>query len=112
MQTNIKYISISLLLISSRISFAQLTTSNSVNPQALVQNTLIGPGVTVSNITFNGSPSSIGSFTGTGTNLGIANGIVMTTGTVIDNGNGPTDQIIKLELVKQMEVQGQHYSPE
>jgi gliding motility-associated-like protein len=89
MQTNIKYIIISLLLISSRISFAQLTTSTSVNPQTLVQNTLIGPGVTVSNITFNGSPSAIGSFTGTGTNLGIANGIVMTTGTVFDNGNGP-----------------------
>ncbi len=89
MQTNIKHIFISLLLISSRISFAQLTTNTGINPQALVQNTLIGPGVTVSNITFNGSPSSIGSFTGTGTNLGIANGIIITTGTVIDNGNGP-----------------------
>ena len=89
MQTNIKHIFISLLLISSRISFAQLTTNTGTNPQALVQNTLIGPGVTVSNITFNGSPSSIGSFSGTGTNLGIANGIVMTTGTVIDNGSGP-----------------------
>ncbi len=89
MQTVIKHIFISLLLISSRISFAQLTTNTGVNPQALVQNTLIGPGVTVSNITFNGSPSSIGSFSGTGTNLGIANGIIITTGTVIDNGNGP-----------------------
>jgi gliding motility-associated-like protein len=89
MQTNIKHIFISLLLISSTISFAQLTTNTGINPQALVQNTLIGPGVTVSNITFNGSPSSIGSFSGTGTNLGIANGIVMTTGTVIDNGSGP-----------------------
>ena len=89
MQTNIKYIFISLLLISSRISFAQLTTNTGVNPQGLVQNTLIGPGVTVSNITFNGSPTSIGTFSGIGTNLGITNGIVMTTGTVIDNGNGP-----------------------
>ena len=89
MQTVIKYIFIFLLLISSTISFAQLTTNIGINPQALVQNTLIGPGVTVSNITFNGSPSSIGSFTGTGTNLGIANGIIITTGTVIDNGNGP-----------------------
>jgi gliding motility-associated-like protein len=89
MQTNIKHIFISLLLISSTISFAQLTTNTGINPQALVQNTLIGPGVTVSNITFNGSPSSIGSFSGTGTNLGIANGIIITTGTVIDNGSGP-----------------------
>ena len=89
MQTRIKRIFIFLLLISSKISFSQLTTNTGINPQALVQNTLIGPGVTVSNITFNGSPSAIGSFTGTGTNLGIANGIVMTTGTVFDNGNGP-----------------------
>ena len=78
-----------MLLISSTISFAQLTTNTGINPQALVQNTLIGSGVTVSNITFNGSPSSIGSFSGTGTNLGIANGIIITTGTVIDNGSGP-----------------------
>ncbi|MEN9913359.1 MAG: hypothetical protein RL528_74 [Bacteroidota bacterium] len=89
MHTNIKLIFISLLLISSTISFAQLTTNIGINPQTLVQNTLIGPGVTVSNITFNGSPSSIGSFSGTGTNLGIANGIIITTGTVIDNGSGP-----------------------
>ena len=80
MQTNIKHIFIFFLLISSRISFAQLTTNTGTNPQALVQNTLIGPGVTVSNITFNGSPSSIGSFTGTGTNLGIANGIISNPG--------------------------------
>lgn len=89
MRIVIKYIFIFLLLISSTISFAQLTTNTGINPQALVQNTLIGSGVTVSNITFNGSPSSIGSFSGTGTNLGIANGIIITTGTVIDNGSGP-----------------------
>jgi gliding motility-associated-like protein len=89
MRIVIKYIFIFLLLISSTISFAQLTTNTGINPQALVQNTLIGSGVTVSNITFNGSPSSIGSFSGIGTNLGIANGIIITTGTVIDNGSGP-----------------------
>ncbi|MCX6195927.1 MAG: choice-of-anchor L domain-containing protein, partial [Flavobacteriia bacterium] len=89
MRIVIKYIFIFLLLISSTISFAQLTTNTGINPQALVQNTLIGSGVTVFNITFNGSPSSIGSFSGTGTNLGIANGIIITTGTVIDNGSGP-----------------------
>jgi gliding motility-associated-like protein len=38
---------------------------------------------------YNGSPSSIGSFMATGTNLGINQGIVMTTGTVLNNGSGP-----------------------
>lgn len=38
---------------------------------------------------YNGSPTAISEFTATGTNLGIASGIVMTTGTVFNNGNGP-----------------------
>ncbi|MBM3419201.1 MAG: hypothetical protein FJY17_09830, partial [Bacteroidetes bacterium] len=54
-----------------------------------MQNILLGPGVTVSNITFNGSPSAIGSFIATGTNLGIDQGIVMTTGTILNTGSGP-----------------------
>jgi len=69
--------------------FSQLLTNTGQNPQQLVQNVLLGPGVTVSNIMYNGSPSAIGSFTANNTNLGIAEGIVMTTGTVINNGNGP-----------------------
>jgi gliding motility-associated-like protein len=69
--------------------FSQLITNTGTSPSALVQNVLLGPGVTVSNIMYNGSPSSIGSFTATGTNLGINQGIVMTTGTVLNNGSGP-----------------------
>ncbi len=68
--------------------FAQLITS-SQTPGALVQNVLLGPGVTVSNIFYNGSPSAIGSFTAAGTNLGINSGIVMTTGTIAPGGSGP-----------------------
>jgi hypothetical protein len=68
---------------------AQLVTNTGQSPQNLVQNVLIGPGVTVSNILYNGSPMAIGSFTATGTNLGINQGIVMTTGTVLPNGSGP-----------------------
>jgi gliding motility-associated-like protein len=67
---------------------SQLITS----PQgaaSLVQNTLLGPGVTVSNINFSGSPSAIGKFTANGTNLGINSGIVITTGTIANNGDGP-----------------------
>ncbi len=68
---------------------AQLITNTGQSPQNLVQNVLIGPGVTVSNILYNGSPTAIGSFTAAGTNLGINQGIVMTTGTVLPNGSGP-----------------------
>jgi gliding motility-associated-like protein len=68
---------------------AQLITNNSLNPQGLVQNILLGNGVTVSNVTYNGSPVAIGQFTAANTNLGISSGIVMTTGTTLPNGDGP-----------------------
>lgn len=58
-------------------------------PNSLVQNVLLGPGVTVSNIFYNGNPSAIGFFDGSATNLGINSGIVMTTGTIVNNGLGP-----------------------
>lgn len=64
-------------------------TSPGASPTSLVQNVLLGPGVTVSNIMYNGAPSAISSFSATGTNLGITSGIVMTTGTTFDNGTGP-----------------------
>lgn len=67
----------------------QLTTNTGQAPNSLVQNVLLGTGVTVSNVIYNGSPTAIGSFTANGTNLGIDQGIVMTTGTVFNNGNGP-----------------------
>ncbi len=74
--------------ITSFIS-AQLITIPGSAPSSLVQDVLLGPGVTVSNITFNGTPGAISRFTATGTNLGISSGIVMTTGTTFDNGAGP-----------------------
>lgn len=56
---------------------------------SLVQNTLLGPGVTVSNINYSGSAAAIGRFTANGTNLGINSGVVLTTGTIANNGSGP-----------------------
>ncbi len=70
-------------------TFGQLTTNTSQSPSGLVQNVLLGPGVTVSNIMYSGSPMAIGEFNATNTNLGITQGIVMTSGTVVNNGNGP-----------------------
>jgi gliding motility-associated-like protein len=68
---------------------AQLVTNTAQTPGGLVQNVLLGPGVTVSNIQYSGSPQAIGYFNGANTNVGIGEGIVMTTGTVLNNGDGP-----------------------
>lgn len=69
-------------------SVGQLVTSTAQSPAGLVQNVLLGSGVTVSNISFNGAPISIGEFDGTACNVGLASGIVMTTGTVVNTGAG------------------------
>lgn len=81
------WLSISLLLCSAT-SWSQLSTSGQT-PSSLVQNTLLGTGVTVSNINYSGVSGSIGYFDGSNTNLGISTGIVMTTGTINNNGAGP-----------------------
>lgn len=52
----------------------------------MVQNVLLGSGVTVSNISYSGSPAAIGSFTANNTNLGLSSGVVITTGSI--NGAG------------------------
>lgn len=77
-----------IILVFTRVQ-GQLITNTAQPPQSLVQNVLLGQGVTVSNIMFNGSNAAIGSFTAAGTNLGINQGLVMTTGTVLNNGSGP-----------------------
>lgn len=74
---------------------AQLVTSTAMNASQLVQNVLLGSGVTVSNITFNGAPMAIGYFDASNTTLGIDEGILLTTGTVqntADGPHGPNDQ--------------------
>lgn len=69
--------------------YSQLVTQVQ-NPVDLVQNILLGDdGITVSNISYQGANSAIGSFTANNTNLGISSGIIMTTGTINNNGNGP-----------------------
>ncbi|AEA44007.1 choice-of-anchor L domain-containing protein [Fluviicola taffensis] len=69
-------------------AISQLVTTPQ-SAASLVQNTLLGPGVTVSNIVFNGGTTAIGRFTAAGTNLGINSGVILTTGTILNNGDGP-----------------------
>ncbi|MBI5219498.1 MAG: choice-of-anchor L domain-containing protein [Bacteroidia bacterium] len=83
---------ICLLFITVKTSFSQLVVSNALTPAQLVQNVLLGPGITVSNITFSGCTSTstgagvcIGQFSnGNTTNLGLTAGIVMSTGSIFD----------------------------
>jgi hypothetical protein len=84
-----KYTLIASILLSVFTASAQLVTTPGQSPSSLVQNVLLGPGVVVSNIMYNGSQTAISYFTANGSNLGITEGIVMTTGTILDNGAGP-----------------------
>ncbi len=86
MRTKIIHI---VLLFAPFFTMGQLATNVNLSPAQLVQNVLLGSGVTVSNIQFTGSGGAIGDFTAAGTNLGIANGIILTTGTVLNTGEGP-----------------------
>ncbi|MBN2745898.1 MAG: choice-of-anchor L domain-containing protein [Bacteroidales bacterium] len=77
------------LIVFTIHGYSQLNINQSFTPQQLVQNTLIGYGVTVSNITYTGDLTAIGKFTNGGTtNLGLLGGIVMTSGSAT-NAPGP-----------------------
>jgi gliding motility-associated-like protein len=81
-------------LFISACTYAQITTSSLTTAQ-YVQNVLLGPGVTASNITFTGLARQIASFTSTPTgSLGLNRGVYLTTGTAYTgagaNNIGPT----------------------
>lgn len=66
---------------------AQLTVSQQA-AQPLVQNVLLGNGVSASNISFSGASQMLGSFNGSSSNIGLANGIILSTGRIQD-ATGP-----------------------
>ncbi|MBK7754109.1 MAG: choice-of-anchor L domain-containing protein [Flavobacteriales bacterium] len=73
------------LLLMGLAGQCQLVTNGSISPQDLVQNVLLGPGVTISNVQFNGAPGNqiqeqMGYFNGSDCVLGIDSGLVMCTG--------------------------------
>lgn len=61
---------------------AQLTVGGGQTPAQLVQNNLLGSGVTVSNITYTGNNVAIGTFNGTNSNIGLNSGIILMTGNI------------------------------
>ncbi len=62
-------------------SRAQLVVSGSMTPQELVQNILLGTGITAYNITYTGDSISLGYFGGN-TNLGLQSGVLLTSGDI------------------------------
>ena len=70
------------LIIVHGFATAQLSTNSNVSANFLVQNTLLGGGVTATNISYNGDVNAIGSFIGLNSNIGLNSGVIMTTGTV------------------------------
>ena len=63
---------------------AQLVIDAAPSPTQLVQNVLLGGGVTASNITYSGTADGRASFTATGSNLGLTGGVVLSTGIAAD----------------------------
>ena len=86
---SIKFLLAALLIITSTKLNAQLTVSNTLTAAQLVDSILVGNGVSASNITYSGSTLSIGKFSnGNTTNIGLDNGVLITTGSVF-NAIGP-----------------------
>lgn len=80
-------LSLAALIACSTLLHGQLVVNNTQTVNDLVQNVLLGGGVTVSNITFNGMPGNgitdqVGSFNSANANVGIGNGVFMATGNV------------------------------
>jgi len=67
--------------------FAQIVINNTQTVEYYVQNVLLGSGVTVSNVTYNGMPANmvteqVGSFACVNCNVGLPNGFMIATGDV------------------------------
>lgn len=87
---SVRIIIFSFLFLTHIVANAQLTVNGSLTPAQLVQNVLLGPGVTVSNITYTGNSSSRGSFNGISSNIGFSSGVLLTCGN-ITNAIGPNN---------------------
>jgi gliding motility-associated-like protein len=76
-----KFSLIFLVVFWANLGFSQLVINQTLTPAQLVQNTLVGSGVTITNVTYSGAYAAIGRFTNGGTtNIGFQTGIVITSG--------------------------------
>jgi gliding motility-associated-like protein len=85
-------------LLFNSFFFSQLTVSNTLTPQQLVENVLAGLGVVISNVTYTGSTNAIGSFNGAASNIGFSGGVILSTGNITtaigpNNSGGEGDNL-------------------
>ncbi|MFH1321661.1 MAG: choice-of-anchor L domain-containing protein, partial [Bacteroidota bacterium] len=89
------YFFVFIIFFNINIAWGQIIIDNSSpnnSPSYLVQNVLMGLGVTAYNVTFNGDAAfQIGYFDGTASNIGIPTGIILCSGDVND-AVGPNDE--------------------
>ncbi|MFT6716774.1 MAG: gliding motility-associated-like protein [Saprospiraceae bacterium] len=74
-------------MLLSSVAWGQLVTNNSKSAITLVKDVLTGEGVEISNVTYIGSAKAIGEFFGASSNIGLDHGIIMSTGTVLNEVN-------------------------
>ena len=87
-----KYLFLGFSLIIHLSLFSQLVVNSGQTPLQYVTNNLIGPGVTVSNVTFTGSATQIGEFSDATSNIGFQGGIVLSSGDVTELVGASTTQ--------------------
>lgn len=75
------YIFIYLLSITEIKSQLAVTTGSTASQ--LINNVLLGPGVVATNIQYTGAAQALGYFYGLGSNIGLKNGVILSTGKVI-----------------------------
>lgn len=80
-----------LFTLSFNIGLSQLVIDDTMTPTQLVQDVLVGSGVTVTGVNFSGNAQQIGYFDGTNSNVGFAEGIIISSGDV-NNAIGPNDE--------------------
>lgn len=73
------FISCQLVFFSTK---AQISVNYSYTVQQLVSDVLLGSGISVSNITYNGNSVAIGFFDGTNSNIGLDSGVVIASGDI------------------------------
>lgn len=91
-----KLLLVALFFIGCITANAQLAVDYTQNPEWYVQNVLVGEGVEISNVTFNGNPGAdptdqVGEFTATNSLIPYEQGLVMASGNV-DGVIGPNNQ--------------------
>lgn len=72
------------MLLCGNTAMAQLVVDAGYSPQQLVEDVLVGQGVEVSNFSFSGNADARGYFDGSNSNIGLSEGIIISTGRASD----------------------------